>query len=410
MTDLVPVPVSVPAFGAPRPGIAAVDRAYTLDEWRETLPSIVRGADAAWRPVPITLHLGEGNDFRTLCDTQGLRLHDEITRQLHELAHVRHASVGDEATIAALAETMVRDAGDRDAIGAWWHFPWDGRVVHLLDEDDYFAVITNRNQDKLTAEELAQLRQRRVGVVGLSVGGEAAVTVAQEHLCGEIWLADFDALDLSNLNRLGAGCDDLGVAKTTIVARRIAKLNPYLRVGTLHAGITPDNVESFVRGVDLVLEECDSLPIKGLVRRAARAYGVNVVYAADERGFVSIEPYALDPTFPPFLGDDADAHRARSDFQSAQAFYIALTAWLGGWDQISERSRQSLTKIGTSLRGYPQLASEARYAAGIVGHIARRLLLGDRLPAWHGHLDLDEQLAREPRTHTPVVTGAGGAP
>ncbi len=410
MTEPRSAPASVPVTDAAGPGIAAVNRAHTLDEWREALPAIVHGAGAAWRPIPIRLHPGEGNDFRAICDRQGLRLHDEITRQLHELAQVRHPSVGEEAPIAALAETMVREAGDRDAVGTWWHFPWDGRVVHLLADDDYFAVITNRNQDKLTAGELAQLRQRRVGVVGLSVGGEAAVTVAQEHLCGEIWLADFDTLDLSNLNRLGAGCDDLGVAKTTIVARRIAKLNPYLRVGALHAGITPDNVEPFVRGVDLVLEECDSLPIKGLVRRAARAHGVNVLYAADERGFVSIEPYALDPTFPPFLSDDADAHRARSDFQSAQAFYIALAAWLGGWDQISERSRQSLAEIGTSLRGYPQLASEARYAAGIVGHIVRRLLLGDRIPAWHGHLDLDEQLPREPLPHRPVVTGAGGAP
>ncbi len=215
------------------------------------------------------------------------------------------------------------------------------------------------------------------------------MTVAQEHLCGEIWLADFDALDLSNLNRLGAGVDELGENKAVIVARRIARIDPYLRIEIHRGGVTAENVEAFVGGVDLVLEECDSLPIKGMVRQVARRLGVNVLYAADERGFVSVEPYADVASLAPFLGDVPDAHRARGDFASAQDFYRALTAWLGGWDAISPRSQESLAAIGTRLRGYPQLASEARFAAGVVGHVARRLLLGERVAPFQGHLDLD---------------------
>ena len=379
------------------PSIAAVDRSHTLAEWREALDALEIAAHETWRPVAIALQPGDGDALRALCAARHLTVHDPIDRQLQELVQVRHPSVSDNATLHAHAAAIVRAAGDRDAIGTWWHFPWDRRVVHLLGGDDYFAVITNRNQDKLTAEEQALLRTKRIGVIGLSVGGEAAVNVAQEHLCGEIWLADFDALDLSNLNRLGGGCDDLGVPKATIVARRIAKLNPYLRVAALHGGVTSENVGDFVRGVDLVLEECDSLPIKGLVRQAARRIGRNVLYAADERGFVSIEPYANDPALQPFLGDNADAHRSRADFASTQDFFVALTNWLGGWDAISERSRQSLLKIGSELRGYPQLASEARFAAGIVGHIARLILLGEPVAAWQGHLDLDEIIPRKAR-------------
>jgi heme-degrading monooxygenase HmoA len=72
----------------------------------------------------------------------------------------------------------------------------------------------------------------------------------------------------------------------------------------------------------------------------------------------------------------------------------ALTVWLGGWDAISERSRLSLEQIGSTLRGYPQLASEARFAAGQIGHVARRLLLGERLAPFVGHLDLERWLPR----------------
>lgn len=383
----------------PSDATGATDRVQTLREWRQGLDAVVAAAAGSWRPIAIRLGRGQGDAMRDTCTSRQLQVHDTIDRQLHELAQVRHPAVHGDAMLRAHADEIVRAAGDRDAVGTWWHFPWDGRVVHLLSEDDYYAVITNRNQDKLTAQEQGRLRRKRVGVIGLSVGGEAAVNVAQEHLCGEIWLADFDALDLSNLNRLGAGCDDLGIPKATIVARRIAKLNPYLRVRALHRGVTADDVDDFVRGVDLVLEECDSLPIKGLVRQAARRIGRNVLYAADERGFVSIEPYGDDPTLRPFLSDNADAHRSRADFDSPQAFFVALTHWLGGWDAISERSRESLRKIGRELRGYPQLASEARFAAGIVGHLSRLLLLGEGVPAWQGHLDLDELIPK--RTGRP---------
>ena len=50
----------------------------------------------------------------------------------------------------------------------------------------------------------------------------------------------------------------------------------------------------------LLIEECDGLPIKHEVRLHARALGVNVVYAADERGFLSVEPYAHWPMLRPF--------------------------------------------------------------------------------------------------------------
>lgn len=207
-------------------------------------------------------------------------------------------------------------------------------IVRVLPRDEYFAVITNRNQDKLTHREQGILRGKRVGVVGLSVGGEAAVTVAQEHLCGHILLADFDGLDLSNLNRLGAGIDELGMNKAVIVARRIARINPDLGITMYRSGVNEQTMDALLYGLDLLLEECDSLPLKLELRKAAAARGLNVIFAGDERGFLSIEPYAT----------------------------------------------------------HPQLASEARFAAGQLGHVARRLLLGDELPPSWQHVDLDQIL------------------
>ncbi len=178
------------------------------------------------------------------------------------------------------------------------------------------------------------------------------------------------------------------------MARRIARLDPYLRVTILPDGVTEENLDTFLDGLDLLLEECDDLGLKHEIRVRARSRGLNVVFAGDERGFLSVEPYGQDPELEPFHGRVRDAQGGRGSYASAREFWVALAEWLGGWNAISRRSRDSLAQIGSTVSGYPQLASEARYAAGQVGHVARRLLLGENLPPFVGHLDLEELITR----------------
>ena len=343
-----------------------------------------------WQPVFVRLTQNEFEHFDALCRERRLAVIDVIERQLADLAAVRMPSSRQSAERERFVEDAVAARGGRSSYGTWVYFPWEAKVVHLLDADDYFDVITNRNQDKITRGEQEELRAKRVGVIGLSVGGEAAVAVAQEHLCGEIVLADFDRLDLSNLNRLQAGCDELGLPKTTIAARRIAKIDPYLKVSVLEGGVTAANAGQFLDGLDLLIEECDSPQIKREVRLLAKERGVNVVYAADERGFFSVEPYRDFPELGPFHGRVERPQPPREEYPTPPSFFRALSEWIGGWDNLSERTRRSLERVGDELCGYPQLASEARYAAGQIGHVARRLLLGERVPPYCGNLDLDD--------------------
>jgi len=352
--------------------------------------------EESWRPWIIRLGTEDVDRFQSYCRDRHITLIDTFDRQLMDLATVRLPSAAStEERHRFVADALGASPGQA-TVGNWVYLPWLARMVHLLEQDDYFEVITNRNLDKITRDEQRLLRTKRIGVMGLSVGGEAAVTVAQEHLCGEIVLADFDRLDLSNLNRLHAGCDELGHKKAMIVARRIARIDPYLPVTILQDGVTAANVEAFLEGLDLLIEECDGLQMKHDVRLLAKARGVNVVFAADERGFLSVEPYAGHPDLRPFHGRITAPQPAREAFPTPVAFLKALTEWMGGWDNISERSRRSLERVGDSLCGYPQLASEARYAAAQIGHVARRLLLGEPLAPFFGNLDLTERLPVAP--------------
>lgn len=377
--------------------LAPVEYPTTLDlaGFARALAAPVVPAAESWEVVVFRVRHHESGPLRELCDLNGLTIVDTLDRQLADLAVIRFPQAGREHEREEFVTAERSPSGESWAAGHWVWFPWLSQVVLALDPDDYFELITDRNRDKITRDEQRLLRTKRVGVMGLSVGGEAAVSIAQEHLCGHMVLADFDRLDLSNLNRLNAGVDELGVLKTTIVARRIARINPYLRVTVFHEGVTPENLDAFLSGLDLLVEECDGLALKFDVRNEARARGINIAFAADERGFLSVEPYATHPELPAFHGLVKERPLPRSGYATAADFMRALTDWLGGWNLISERSRESLRGIGITHSGYPQLASEARLAAGQLGHVCRRLLLGEPLFPFYSHLDLDKILPKQ---------------
>jgi len=156
----------------------------------------------------------------------------------------------------------------------------------------------DRNRNKLTRAEQARQRTLRIGIVGVSAGHSIAHVLAMEGLAGEIRLADFDVLELSNLNRIPASVLDLGVNKAVVAARRIAEIDPYLHVTVVPEGIRPDNLSVFLDGLDLVIEECDSLDVKMLVREAARERAIPVIMETSDRGVLDVERFDLEPDRP----------------------------------------------------------------------------------------------------------------
>jgi hypothetical protein len=128
--------------------------------------------DESWRPVPVRVGPSEVSAFLSFCRGRHIEVRDAIDRQFADLAAVKYPSASAaeerERFVATLAAT-----GQRVAYGTWMFFPWESRIVHLLDRDNYCEVITNRNHDKITRTEQAALLTKCVGVIGLSVGGEA---------------------------------------------------------------------------------------------------------------------------------------------------------------------------------------------------------------------------------------------
>ena len=155
---------------------------------------------------PVILRLSNPADqvtFKSLFDdTKITSVYDEIYGQLQELIKSQNPSIKikpDEYPDLINKHLMGKDI---DEYGVWVYYPWNQRLVHLLDEDEFAEVRTNRNRNKITREEQNKLKTKKIGIVGLSVGQSIALTIAMERTCGELRLADFDTAELSNLNRI----------------------------------------------------------------------------------------------------------------------------------------------------------------------------------------------------------------
>ena len=127
----------------------------------------------------------------------------------------------------------------------WAYYPWRRTLVSVLGPIAFRRLRLDRNRNKITAAEQQDMGRLVIGVVGLSAGHAIAHTLAMEGLCRLLRIADFDTVELSNLNRIPATVFDLGINKAVVAARRIAELDPYLGVQIYPAGLTEETIGAF---------------------------------------------------------------------------------------------------------------------------------------------------------------------
>ncbi|KAA0023796.1 Rv1355c family protein [Antrihabitans cavernicola] len=275
---------------------------------------------------------------------------------------------------------------------AWVYYSWRRSVVRSLGPKAYRAVRLDRNRNKITREEQDRLGKFRIGVVGLSVGHAIAYTLAMEGLCRELRLADFDNIELTNLNRIPASMLDLGLNKAIVAARRIAEIDPYLSVVVYPSGVSREMMPEFVDGLDLVVEECDSLDMKVAIRDAAIERRIPILMETSDRGLLDVERYDLEPDrkqFHGLLGDEFD-FSAISDLSPREKIphiHRILDA-----SEFSPRLLASFDEVGRTLSTWPQLAGDVQLGGASVAAAVRRIGLGEPLKSGRTRVDIEHSL------------------
>jgi len=288
----------------------------------------------------------------------------------------------------------------------WAYYPWRRTVVAVLAPRAFRAVRLDRNRNMITAEEQVRLATLRIGVVGLSGGHVIAHTLAAQGLCGELRLADFDRIELSNLNRVPATVLDLGLNKAKVAARRIAELDPYLLVRVLDVGLTVDTVDEFLDGLDIVVEECDSLDMKAILRERARARRIPVLMATSDRGLLDVERFDLEPQRPILHGLLGELDVALLSSMSSREKLPHMLGFLEA-EQLSPRGAASAVEIDRTLSTWPQVSSDVVLGATAIAEAVRRLGLGEDLRSGRIRLDVGAALNR---LHEPQMSTDGPPP
>ena len=275
----------------------------------------------------------------------------------------------------------------------WAYYPWRRAVVAVLGPRAFRAVRLDRNRNMITAEEQTRLAALRIGVAGLSAGHVIAHTLAAQGLCGELRLADFDCIELSNLNRVPATVLDLGLNKAEAAARRIAELDPYVPVRVLDVGLTVDTVDEFLTGLDVVVDECDSLDMKVILRERARARRIPVLMATSDRGLLDVERYDLEPQRPILHGLLGELDVAELSGMSSREKVPYMLRFLEA-EQLSPRSAASLVEVDRTLSTWPQVSGDVVLGATAIAEAVRRLGLGEDLRSGRIRLDVGSALNR----------------
>jgi hypothetical protein len=332
--------------------------------------------------------------FDELVNNEFIFLHDEIYDQLKELVKSRNPSVVITANDYKPRIEEHLKGTNIDEYGVWVFYPWSRRLVHMLDEEEFIELRTSANKNKITIAERNILATKKVGVIGLSVGQSVSVTLALERGCGELRLADFDTLELNNLNRIRTGVHNLGLLKAYAVAREIAEIDPYFKVVCFTEGITDDNIDSFFLDggkLDAVIDECDGINIKILCRIKAKELNVPVLMEASDRGTLDVERFDLEPDRPIMHGWlehltlDLNVLRHLKTNEEKIPYILPIS----GLETLSARMQASMIEMRNTLTTWPQLATAVTLGGALTADTCRRIFLGQFTNSGRYFIDLE---------------------
>ncbi|WP_158795763.1 ThiF family adenylyltransferase [Pedobacter sp. L105] len=351
---------------------------------------------------PVFFRINNQEDEKQLRDllqnNTGIAVYDTIAGQLAELIRLNNPTrkLTKEESAQLIAEYV---NGDLNEFGVWVYFPWSNKVIHILDEQDFIKVRTNRNIYKVTLEDIETLKTKKIGIIGLSVGAMIAFTLTMERTCGELRLADFDDIELSNMNRIKVNIQDLGLNKSIVAARQIAELDPYINVVCYTDGITNQNIDDFFTlggKLDVLVEECDGIDIKVLSRIKAKALGIPVVMDTNDKGMLDVERFDLEPNRHIFHGTVNELEELSPEELNEKLYNLTIAekveilSKIIGFENLTEAMKKSFGEMNKTIVGWPQLASAVTLGGAMVTDISRKILLNQFTQSGRWFVDFDE--------------------
>lgn len=225
----------------------------------------------------------------------------------------------------------------------------------LQDTPALSAYERTRYARHLVLPQVGEEGQRRlkaasvliVGTGGL--GSPVALYLAAAGV-GHIGLVDYDAVDITNLQRQILHSErTLGIPKVDSAARRLRDLNHSTRITTYPLPLTSDNALEIIAGYDVIVDGTDNFPTRFLLNDAAVMLGKPLVYGSIYRfeGQVSIFGTSNGPCYRCLIPQPPPPHLVPS---CAEAGVLGVLPGTVGTLQATE-TLKLLLQIGEPLIG-----------------------------------------------------------
>ena len=192
-----------------------------------------------------------------------------------------------------------------------------------------------------------KLLDSRVLIVGLGgLGSPAALYLAAAGV-GQLDLADFDRVDLTNLQRqILYSSQDVGELKTQAACQRLEALNPTIGLHRIDARLDSAQLHALASQADVVLDGCDNF---------ATRFAVNAACVATKTPLISAAVIGMDGQLAVFRSDQGGpCYRCVFEDTSEEALSCSETGVLGPLPGVmgslqAVETIKILTGLGTPL-------------------------------------------------------------
>jgi adenylyltransferase/sulfurtransferase len=194
------------------------------------------------------------------------------------------------------------------------------------------------------------LKKSRVLLVGAGgLGSPVALYLAAAGV-GTLGLVDFDAVDLSNLQRqILHGSAGIGSSKIASARDRLRDINPNVKLEPYETRFASGNALEIAKGYDLIVDGTDNFATRYLVNDTSVLLGIPNVYGSVHRfeGQVSVFGAASGPCYRCLFREPPPPHLVPS---CAEAGVLGVVPGLVGTIQATEAIKM-LLGLGETLVG-----------------------------------------------------------
>ena len=278
---------------------------------------------------------------------------------LKELFFIEHPNYKKDSDVS---ETKLKKYLDeKKTKDVWIYFPWRKVLVHSMEEDAYFKLRTTRNRNLITTKEQFQYRDLKLGIIGLSIGSVILSSIVATGGPKIIKISDFDDIEISNLNRMKATLLDVNQNKASVAAKNTFEVDPFANLYVWENAITKENISDFILKkpkLDIFIDCMDSLELKVIARQICKKAKIPCVMATSngDGEILDVERFDIEPDRPIFHGKLGNITPDDLKYSSREEWIIKALKIVDK-SILTKRVRESISEIGKSLAGVPQLSS-----------------------------------------------------